>query len=702
MNATARASPEGHCDAADYKRLIEMGSPDVRYHAKRVNDWQAFVARYPDLRLWHYEPLAVRIGRLPGEHRSDCTSVVNYNARTYLIYLGLTGRLALDYDWLLAMPYISVWEQAQSLDAHPLLEADEQLVATSQELGYHLKSARRSERWVLARVALHTGKQALEEITVEDIADLEAAIEAHCQRPDLPALHGSLELFRRRRVQWRTFLHTTRVLLFHVGRIPDEPRVVQPQTVQWRQLPAEMDGLVSRYRATQRLALRASTMQNIDAGLRRFTAWLSDNRPDCVRFSDVTRDIIEAYMMALNDEISSRTGKPLAVCTKRALLQALHGFFRNGCTWGWEGMPVRSPMGAGDLPRIPFAVPRYIPTGELERISVAIRGLDCPFQRAALLTARWCGARRGEIRRLDFHCLDEYPHGTPRLRIPAGKTYRERLVPLNPEAAQALRDVMAIRERDVDRPFTDTHSSRQTRYLFVRYGKLISLEYLFATPLRTACTTAGLVTPQGRPLVSSHRFRHTVGTNLAERGAKLHTIMAVLGHRSASMSLVYAQISDQAVLHDYESVLGPTATLAGPYATAVRAGALDAAAVDWLKTNFLKTELELGRCLRLPQEGPCECDLALTCAKFVTTPQYAPRLTARRALELELVADAERRGWSHEAERHRNVVNRLDQLLCDLGTQSVISDGGTDSRGFESRDDRGCSSLDSAAGRADG
>jgi hypothetical protein len=42
--------------------------------------------------------------------------------------------------------------------------------------------------------------------------------------------------------------------------------------------------------------------------------------------------------------------------------------------------------------------------------------------------------------------------------------------------------------------------------------------------------------------------------------------------------------------------------------------------VDWLKSNFLKTELEPGRCLRLPAEGPCECDLYLTCAKFVTTP----------------------------------------------------------------------------------
>ena len=60
-----------------------------------------------------------------------------------------------------------------------------------------------------------------------------------------------------------------------------------------------------------------------------------------------------------------------------------------------------------------------------------------PYQRAALLVARWSGARRGEICRLAVDCLDVYPDGTARLRIPAGKTLKERVVPLHEEAAEA-------------------------------------------------------------------------------------------------------------------------------------------------------------------------------------------------------------------------------------------------------------------------
>ena len=121
------------------------------------------------------------------------------------------------------------------------------------------------------------------------------------------------------------------------------------------------------------------------------------------------------------------------------------------------------------------------------------------------------------------------------------------------------------------------------------------------------------------------------------------------------------------MLRDYKSVLAPGAVLAGPAAMNIKSGTLPDEAVDWLKSNFLKTELELGHCLRLPAEGPCECDLYLTCAKFVTTPEYIPRLRARLEVEQQLVQDAGERGWTREVERHTSVARRLKGLLTDLG-----------------------------------
>src|SRR5207248_1625386 len=205
------------------------------------------------------------------------------------------------------------------------------------------------------------------------------------------------------------------------------------------------------------------------------------------------------------------------------------------------------------------------------------------------------------------------------------------------------------------------------RLVFVHRGKPMGRQYLFSEPLGIACRQAGLVDGQGRPTVTPHRFRHTVGTQLAEGGARIQTIMAVLGHRSAQMSATYSRVSDPIVKEQYEQIIAADGRIAGPAAAALLANQLDAATLDWLKTNFLKTELELGHCLRLPQEGPCECDLYLRCSKFVTTPAYAPRLRERRQLELALANDAATRGWPREHERHQSTAQRIEHLLAELG-----------------------------------
>ena len=421
-------------------------------------------------------------------------------------------------------------------------------------------------------------------------------------------------------------------------------------------------------------ALPATTPSKLEIAVRRFGEWLAGHDPQIVSYADVTRDHCLGWAESLAEAPAEKTGKPLGAVTRIQRISGLSQMFRDTAAWEYADVPGYAPITSRDAPKLPQRIPRFIPDHELDLVMPVINEITCPFQRAALLVARWSGARRDEIRHLPLDCLDHYPDGTPRLRLPGRKTYKERMVPLHQDAGDALQKVIDLRKDGPERPFTDERTGEQVRYLFMDHGKLLSLFYLFNTPIQQACEQTGLVVPGGkkggsgvRGTISAHRFRHTVGTQLAERGAKLHTIMKVLGHSSVSMALVYAQISDREVLRDYKSILAPGAVIAGPAALDLKSGVLPDEAVHWLKTNFFKTELELGHCLRLPAEGPCECDLYLTCAKFVTTGEYAPRLRARLEVEQQLVQDAHEHGWAREAERHTAIARRLTGLLTDLG-----------------------------------
>jgi integrase len=523
-------------------------------------------------------------------------------------------------------------------------------------------------RWTLGRIALHSGPRRINELGDDDIDRFLAAVRIFGERPDLNSYWSSAERYRDVAKAWITMIGQLRLVLYHRGQVREAPRKIMPSANVRPAQPA-MGALVDKWVKRRAAVLRPSTVYHLALAARRFLDHLAVAAPEIQTFTAVKHEHVIGWMNAMATTPSSKTGRPLATRSQRGLVVRVAQFFKDADDWAWPDVPRWPLVAKRDLPRQPDRIPRYIPRADLDRLMDAVRALPDPFQRAAIIVARWSGARRSEIRRLTTDCLDSYPDGTAQLRIPVGKTGRERMIPLHDEAADALRVVLTIRADGADRRLPDERTGELVRFVFVWRGKLMSDRHLFGTPLKRVCEVAGLVDSRGKPTITMHRFRHTFGTELAERGAKLHTIMSILGHESPQMTMVYARISDAEVLRDYRSVLEPGAVIAGAGAEAIRTGALSAGAVDWLRSNFLKTELELGHCLRLPSEGPCECDLYLSCSRFVTTPAYAPRLRERHRLELSLADDARKRAWPREVERHCAIARRIEQLLSNLGEE---------------------------------
>ncbi|MEW1813422.1 site-specific integrase [Pseudarthrobacter phenanthrenivorans] len=381
----------------------------------------------------------------------------------------------------------------------------------------------------------------------------------------------------------------------------------------------------------------------------------------------LTQRHVEAFLDYLRHEPSPVTGRTYSTTYQKKHVSHLVRMFEEMHALGHVGEGTLGIISRLDMSKSNFPLPRNLNTSELEQLDAQIDAWPQPEQRAALLVLRWTGARRDEVRRLTIDALGSYPDGQPKLRIPAGKTGREREVPLHPKAAAALQEVIDARKRVVMRGLYDDRAARTVNHLFVKRGRLSSHQLLIDYPLREICVTLGLVDDQGRPLVTSHRFRHTFGTQMAENGAQLQTIMSMLGNSTLYTALIYARMSDSSIREQYnKSILRDESTLGGPGLETLRQMTMSAADVDWLKTNYLKTSLELGHCLRLPQEGPCECDLYLSCSKFVTSSEYLPRLRDAAATQARLIDDAREHGWLREVERHQRRLSKIHQLISEL------------------------------------
>ena len=656
-----------HASAEEYAAFVQAFTDHHPYgDPTRMRAWllrcrTKFVQDYPTLQGWLEAPLTERVGRLYQEDYNHPCCPISYRARHYLTFLALRGYATFDWEWLIATHHL-VLEPFLPVLGYPTTLSS--LVETAVNLGYEWKDARLTLQWAVSRVLLHLGSPHLHAIRATHLAEFEQAIARFGDRADVACFFGSRERYQQGiREEYLTDLHLLQTVLYHQGQIQTEPyRVTHLAASRPPSIP-QMEAVITRYLSMRRLTDQPATVEKTGRGLLKFIDWLAQAYPLVESWTEVTRDQVMEYANALHTMINKR-GKLYAAQSKYKLLSNLAVFFQDTISWEWEDVPVRPPLQHGDLPKLPKGIPRYIPQEELDQLMPAIRALDCPYQRAALLIAQWSGARREEIGRLSVDCLDSYPDGTPRLRLPAGKTKRERIVPLNEEAASAIRLLQA--RRKAQRGLRDRLTGVETNYLFMHHGRIISTKYLFEEALTRVCQASGLTTVDNKRRVTAHRFRHTVGTALARKGARLRTIQKILGHESVEMALVYIGLTDEDVRQDYQNVLGPDALIAGPGATMVQSGELAESEIRWIKEHYFQTELELGRCLRLPQEGPCECDLYLTCAKFVTSPAYAPRLRRRYRIEQELGEDARLHGWPREVERHQCTVKRIAQLLADL------------------------------------
>ena len=143
--------------------------------------------------------------------------------------------------------------------------------------------------------------------------------------------------------------------------------------------------------------------------------------------------------------------------------------------------------------------------------------------------------------------------------------------------------------------------------------------------------------------------------------------MALLGHVSAEMSLRYGRLFDTTVRAEYERALDLAKAHIGPL-PAQRIAVTGEG--DWRDAPLIKTKLAGGYCLRSPAQGSCTyANICEYCPTFHVDASTVAALSAQRVDTDALASDADARGWSSEADRHRRLISRLDTFITEQAAQ---------------------------------
>lgn len=278
------------------------------------------------------------------------------------------------------------------------------------------------------------------------------------------------------------------------------------------------------------MAERGAASHTLDAYARDLSDFLAFLAASRVGATKASADHVRAYLEGLSD-------KGLAATTRARKLSAIRQFFR--FLLG-EGLRADDPTSAIDSPKLGRPLPKILSLAEVEAlIDTAKAACDTPPDGAAraravrlyalLETLYASGLRVSELIALQSNVLT----ADDRVLTIKGKGGRERLVPLNEAAREALA---------VHRNALRAEGLAASVWLFPTGdgGQHITRQR-FGQELKALALAAGLDPAR----VSPHVLRHAFASHLLERGADLRTVQQLLGHADISTTQIYTHVIEE-------------------------------------------------------------------------------------------------------------------------------------------------------------
>ncbi len=198
-----------------------------------------------------------------------------------------------------------------------------------------------------------------------------------------------------------------------------------------------------------------------------------------------------------------------------------------------QGHAKANPFLSISLPKLPKTLPKFLTQAQMNTLLAQPNrllegeGAD-PFaalrDRMILELLYGGGLRVSELVGLDYGALD-LKRGVVRV---LGKGRKERLCPIGPQAADAVRRFRdeCAKDASLDSPVVVNRSGKR---LSPRSVQLLTKKYLRMADL---------------PLdLTPHKLRHAFATHLLDEGADLRSVQEMLGHANLSTTQIYTHVS---------------------------------------------------------------------------------------------------------------------------------------------------------------
>ncbi len=243
-------------------------------------------------------------------------------------------------------------------------------------------------------------------------------------------------------------------------------------------------------------------------------------------FKTLSKNDIQAYIQYISkEENSSSVSRNISTLKSFYKFLEINKYCKN------------NPIFTITNPKKRQKLPKVLSEEEVNKLLDINLNTDYDYRNKAMLELMYSsGLRVSELINLNVNDID-LMNSTVRI---FGKGSKERIVPLNNYASEALKNYILYHRATLFKHgennylFLNNHGNKMTRQGFFKILKKIALENNIKTDF------------------SPHTLRHSFATHLLKYGADLRSIQELLGHSDISTTQIYTHITSERLQKNYE------------------------------------------------------------------------------------------------------------------------------------------------------
>lgn len=264
-----------------------------------------------------------------------------------------------------------------------------------------------------------------------------------------------------------------------------------------------------------------NTVSSYERDLKKFSNNLNNKK-----INEITRKDIQNYLKDLNKDHN-----PRSTSRNISTLKSFYKYLKI------NKIVKVNPMDQINNPKTKKALPKVLSEEEINDLLDIELKTNFDYRNKAMLELMYSsGLRVSELINLNVNDID-LENDTVKI---FGKGSKERIIPLNDFAKEALREYIMVHRKELFKHgennylFLNNHGNKMTRQGFFKILKKIAQEKNIKTDF------------------SPHTLRHSFATHLLKYGADLRSIQELLGHSDISSTQIYTHVTNEKLENDYK------------------------------------------------------------------------------------------------------------------------------------------------------